>query len=156
MSFEQALALADPEDAVDALADVLWQRVDSDWSALSSAERVIFGVWSLKVEVFNGGFAQFFFNAVGEATPRIVDALRAVGSPKAAEIVEAAYRLALGSVSLSDWRARQARVDGLSSLEREQLQDLSDQFEDLLRDTMTKARAFAAAHRAEFHDRPVE
>ncbi len=76
MSFEHALALADPEDAVDALADVLWQRVDADWSALSSAERVVFGVWSLKVEVFNGGFTQFFFNAVGEATSQIVDALR--------------------------------------------------------------------------------
>ena len=64
MSFEHALALADPEDAVDALADVLWQRVDADWSALSSA----------------------------------------------------------------------------------------DQFEALLKDTMTRARAFAVAHRAEFHD----
>jgi len=156
MSFEHALALADPEDAVDALADVLWQRVDSDWSALSSAERVVFGVWSLKVEVINGGLAQFFFNAVGEATPQIIDALRQVGSPKAAEIVETAYRLALEGVSLSDWRARQARIDGLSSVEREQLQDLSDQFEDLLKDTMTRARAFAVAHRAEFHDGPVE
>jgi len=156
MSFEQALALADPEDTVDALADVLWQRVDSDWSALSSAERVVFGVWSLKVEVFNGGFAQFFFNAVGEATPQIVDALRQVGSPRAAEIVETAYRLALGGVSLSDWRVRQARIDGLSAVEGEQLQDLSDQFEDLLKDTMARARAFAVAHQAEFHDGPVK
>jgi len=156
MSFEQALARADPEDAIDALADILWRRVDADWSALSSAERVIFGVWSLKVEVFNGGFAQFFFNAVGEATPQIIDALRQVGSPKAAEIVETAYRLALEGVSLSDWRARQGRIDGLSSVERQQLQDLSDQFEDLLRETMTRARAFAVAHRAEFHEGPVE
>ena len=152
MSFEHALALADPEDAVDALADVLWQRVDADWSALSSAERVVFGVWSLKVEVFNGGFTQFFFNAVGEATSQIVDALRQVGSAQAAEIVDTACRLALGGVSLSDWRARQARIDGLSSVEREQLQDLSDQFEDLLKDTMTRARAFAVAHRAEFKE----
>ncbi len=156
MSFDQALALADPEDTVDALADVLWQRVDSDWSALSSAERVVFGVWSLKVEVFNGGFAQFFFNAVGEATPQIVDALQQVGSPKAAEIVETAHRLALGGVSLSDWRARQARIDGLSSVEREQLQDLSDQLEDVLKDIMAGTRAFAVAHREEFHDDPVE
>lgn len=38
MSLDEALALAHPEDSIDALADPLWHRVEDDWTSLSSAE----------------------------------------------------------------------------------------------------------------------
>jgi hypothetical protein len=47
MSSEQALAVPDPEDSIDALADPLWHRIEDDWTALSFAEQEIFGIWSL-------------------------------------------------------------------------------------------------------------
>jgi len=154
MSLERALALPDPEDSVDALADPLWHRVEDDWTGLSSAEQVIFSIWSLKVEVCNGGLAQFFFNAVGEAAPQVLDGLKQIGAYRVAEILERAWRVIGTDVPLLNWRARQARVDALASFDRDQLRALDDEFYDLLADTMQKARAFAVAHRREFRDVP--
>jgi hypothetical protein len=155
MSVEQALTLPNPEDTIDALADPLWHRVGGDWSRLSPTEQVIFGVWSLKVEVCNGGLTQFFFNSVSEATPQIIDGLKQIGAQRVAEIVERALRVVGSDVPLSDWRARQARVEALPPFEREQLSLLDDEFYDVLPDTMQRARAFVLAHRAEFHDATV-
>jgi uncharacterized protein DUF4375 len=150
MSVDQALALPNPEDTIDALADPLWQRVGGDWNQISPTEQVIFGVWSLKVEVCNGGFAQFFFNSVGEATPQIIDGLKQIGAQRAAEIIERALRVVGSDLPFSDWRARQARVEALPHFEREQLSLLDDEFYEVLPDTMQRARTFALAHRAEF------
>jgi hypothetical protein len=150
MSVEQALALENPEDTIDALADPLWRRVEADWSGLNRAEQVVFGVWSLKVEVVNGALAQFLFNAVGEASPQIIDGLRAIGAGRVAEIVQDAVAILGSDVPLSDWRVRQARVEGLPSFERDRLSQLDDEFYDLLPDTMQRARAYAVAHRTAF------
>jgi hypothetical protein len=157
MTVERALALPDPEDAIDALADPLWQRVnsDGDWSGLSATEQAIFGVWCLKVEVVNGGLSQFFFNGVGEATPEIVRGLRTIGAEEVAEILESATAIVGTDVQLSDWQSRQDRVKSLPPFEREQLSALDDKFYDLLPDTMQRARAFAEAHHGEFRDATI-
>lgn len=152
MSLDQVLALGNPEDSIDALADPLWHRVEDDWTGLSFAEQVIFGIWSFKVEVCNGGLAQFFFNAVGEATPQVIEGLKQISAYRVAEILETALCIIGTDVPLTDWSARQTRVDSLTSFEREKLSALDDEFYHLLADTMQKARAFVLAHRREFRD----
>lgn len=154
MSLDEALALANPEDSIDALADRLSHRVEDGWTGLSSAEQVIFGIWSLKVEVCNGGLAQFFFNAVGEATPQVIDGLKQISAYRVAEVLESAWCLIGTDVPLTDWNARQARVNALTPFDREKLSALDDEFYHLLADTMQKAKAFVLVHRSEFRDAP--
>ena len=152
---KQALAMDDSEDTIDALADVIWRKVDTDWDDLSQAESTVFGVWCLKVEVVNGGLAQFLFNSVGGATPQIIEGLERIGATRIASIVRAAIAVLGPEVPLSDWRLRQSRVSALQTSELNRLKVLSDELEDLLPDAMQRARSFASAHADDFSDATI-
>jgi Domain of unknown function (DUF4375) len=65
-------------------------------------------IGELEAEINNGGFAQFFFNAAGDRTAQIVDALEAIGAQHTAGIVRAAVAKFPGGVVPEDRTARQA------------------------------------------------
>lgn len=56
--------------------------------SLSDSERIILAVEALEREVNNGGYSQFFFNSSNEFTPIVVQALRAIGCPEAANLTQ--------------------------------------------------------------------
>lgn len=56
--------------------------------SISLEERIVDAVWSLDVEVMNGGYSQFFCNTSGMHTPTIVDALKRSLCPRAAEVTQ--------------------------------------------------------------------
>ena len=58
--------------------------------APSQAETFVLAVEGLEREVNNGGYSQFFFNSSNEYAGCIVDALRAIGCPKTADITQQA------------------------------------------------------------------
>lgn len=56
----------------------------------NKSRQAIFWIWMLEVEVCNGGFNQFYFNSIGKYAEFIPDALRLVGAPSHAELVQQA------------------------------------------------------------------
>ena len=63
--------------------------------AISAEESLVLAVEALEREVNNGGYNQFFFNSSNEFAGSIIEALRAIGCPKTAEITQEAI-VALG------------------------------------------------------------
>jgi hypothetical protein len=79
----------------------------------------------LDSEVRNGGFSQFYFNSSGELASHAVKAARGVGAPDVAGIVEQANTLFGMNGPDPD---RNKRMDQLSAIDLEALDDLSTQY----------------------------
>ncbi len=76
-------------------------------SALSPREVVGVGVWLLEVEVNNGGFDQYYFNAAGALAIDTVGALEAIGARRAASLLMAANAEFPGAAPPMDRALRQ-------------------------------------------------
>ena len=61
------------------------------YQSLSAAERVYWCVYLLDMEIYNGGFDQYYINSSGDYASGVVAALRAIGAHKAARITEDAF-----------------------------------------------------------------
>ena|SRR6478752_2004091 len=78
------------DDFIIALSETLVSMSDAGFSGLSPQERVFVVVWELEADLNNGGFNQYFFNSHSDHVAAVPDALRAIGAPKTAAIVERA------------------------------------------------------------------
>ena len=58
------------------------------YSSLAPAERVFYNVYLLDLEVYNGGFLQYFGNTEGEHAGDLVGSLAAIGADETAARVE--------------------------------------------------------------------
>jgi hypothetical protein len=73
------------------VSEAVWAReAKHGISGLTEPERVFLCVWSLEAEVNNGGFAQLFENSAGDYASATAGALRTVGAPEMAALVERA------------------------------------------------------------------
>jgi hypothetical protein len=61
------------------------------WAALTSNEQEIAALWLLEVDVFNGGFVQFFCNWGEEAYRYALRALQTIGATQVLGIIKSAY-----------------------------------------------------------------
>ncbi|WP_440109462.1 DMP19 family protein [Paenibacillus sp. QZ-Y1] len=61
------------------------------WAALTPNEQEIAAIWLLEVDVFNGGFIQFFCNWGEEAYLHALRALHTIGATQVLEIIKSAY-----------------------------------------------------------------
>ena len=95
------------------------------YGALASHERVVLDVAALEAEVNNGGLHQFFFNSDGDRVAPVIDALRIIGAPHAAEIVEEACRLFPDGGPSAD---RGVRQDQLEQLDDDSFESLDERF----------------------------
>jgi hypothetical protein len=68
-------------------------------------------IWSLESDVNNGGFLQYFGNSMGGTAAFAADALKDIGAPNLAAIVERAVSLAFPNRVPSDWDERGEIVD---------------------------------------------
>jgi hypothetical protein len=99
-----------------------------DYDALSEPERAFRAIWELEAEVNNGGFEQYFFNSSGELVPYIGDALRVVGAPLMAGIVQRAIDVVGQDTAWNDDNARRARLDALTPAARSELDSCDQRF----------------------------
>ena len=73
------------------VSEAVWAReTKHGFAGLTEPERVFLCVWSLEAEVNNGGFSQFFENSAGDYASATAGALRSVGAPEMAALVERA------------------------------------------------------------------
>lgn len=61
------------------------------WAALTTNEQEIAALWLLEVDVFNGGFVQFFCNWGEEAYLYALRALHTIGATQVLDIIKSAY-----------------------------------------------------------------
>ena len=71
---------------------VLEKKQSSGYDGLSAAERAFYGVYRLDLEVYNGGFLQYFGNTEGEYARDLVDSLVSIGANETAARVEQFFR----------------------------------------------------------------
>lgn len=110
-------------------------RIDSLVSAFEFAlmektqptepERVVLAVEAIEREVNNGGFNQFFFNSSREHAYFAPFALRAIGAPRTAKLVERAIHLVAGD-NVLDADALQAKAVDSNDLLDRQLHELDE------------------------------
>ncbi len=95
-----------------AMSERLWEKCGEGerLSALSPEERTAYAVDAFQREVNNGGFEQYLCNSSGALAGELLDALRAVGAERVAEIYRPALA-ALLTVWLEDEEERRKLLD---------------------------------------------
>lgn len=68
-------------------------KQEQGWSGLTSEEQEIAALWLLEVDVYNGGFIQFFCNWGEEAYLHVLRALHTIGSNQVLRNIQEQYRL---------------------------------------------------------------
>jgi hypothetical protein len=115
-----------------ALLENRWR--DRGFDSLLPEERDFIVLWWLEVEVFNGGFHQYFFNSSGDGAPEALAALDTLGASTAARILRDALAELGSDPYIRDTETRRAHLRSLeSSIARfdrvtGELQDLPDDF----------------------------
>jgi HEAT repeat protein len=104
----------------DPIGLLLEKMGEGDINKLTEPQRAYFLVWTLKCEVSNGGFAQYFVNSSGDHADETLDALAMIGALQTADILRRAMNLfgADGPSSDQDERHEQlaSRDDAIAFL----------------------------------------
>jgi hypothetical protein len=124
--------MADADEMNSVVIDVSMRMLDDvegrsfeEWTEL---ERVIVTLWWLEADVNNGGFDQYFFNSGGNYAQFAPHALRTIGAPKMAAIVERANAVFGPKGPPSDRQERQRQLHDLREDVSEALHALDDEF----------------------------
>jgi hypothetical protein len=96
------MAVSDPWELYDRLQP-------REVAKLSIVERRLVAVGSLRSEVSNGGFDQYFFNSAGDLASDAVEAARGAGADDLARLIERAIAL-LDASDLGDRASRHERA----------------------------------------------
>jgi len=138
------MASADNEFIV-ALSEILVPVGEASFVRLSPPEKVFVLVWGLEADLNNGGFHQYFFNSHSDHAAAAPDALRAIGAPKTAAIVERAIEI-FPNGAPTDRCTRQELLEELDP-ENEVFEGLDEEFLAYPHDLTTLLAAFARANR---------
>jgi len=116
---------------------------------LSTTEQTVLCLDGLEREVNNGGFDQFFFNSAGDHALETPAALRRIGAPQMAALVEQA-NAAFGKKGPSPERyVRQEQMEALGEPAREVWTALDQLFYEYPEDLAALLQAYVRAHRNE-------
>jgi len=74
----------------DAFEAACGRHCDVGFEDLSEIDRILVSIWALEADVNNGGFHQYYFNSSGDTAHYAPAALRAIGAPIMACIVDKA------------------------------------------------------------------
>jgi len=111
------------------VSEAVWAReAKHGFEGLSEPERVFLCVWNLEAEINNGGFSQFFENSAGDCASATPAALRRVGAPEMAALVERAMEPFGPSGPPADREERWKRMETLPESAREDWGELDDAF----------------------------
>lgn len=71
----------------------LFQKEPEDFNSLSISEQVLLALFTLDIEVNNGGFAQYFSNTGGQHAEKSIEGLQEIGATQIAELLRQATEL---------------------------------------------------------------
>ena len=133
------------------VSEAVWGReAKHGFAGLTEPERVFLCVWSLEAEVNNGGFSQFFENSAGDHASATAGALRSVGAPEMAALVERAMKPFGPGGPPADRGERQRALSALPASARERWGELDKEFYTLASPEQG-LRALVDANRREFY-----
>ena len=118
-----------------------------DFEQMSLAEQALIGTWELANEIYNGGFMQYFHNSSGEHAKSMIDVLRSIDAPKAADIVEQARALAGPGTPWGDELDYSKAVKMAPADVTARLNALEDAFFDQSDDLHLRVFRYLSAHR---------
>jgi hypothetical protein len=150
MTIEEVLAIEDPTGFAIALGDLIHGGSGGPFETLRPAERVAHCIDGLEREVNCGGFHCFFLNSAGDQARETVEALRAIGAPHTASLVERAMAVFPDGAPSPDHDRRQGEVDAVPEEAHAQWEALDEIFFRYEEDLTALLRAYVASHVAEF------
>jgi hypothetical protein len=134
-----------PVNLSDAFEAACGRHRDVGFEDLSEIDRILVSIWSLEADVNNGGFHQYYFNSSGDTARYAPVALRAIGAPIMAGIVDNANCLFGPS---GPPIPRDERQQALSALRDELWDDLDRQFYVYPEDISSLLEQFLEARQA--------
>ena len=90
-----------------------YNRYESDLSAFSKGQRLIFAIEWYEAEVCNGGHDQFFYNSTGVVWKDTLEGFKLIGAEKCAENFENVINKFGGTIPF-DREERQKKLDEIS------------------------------------------
>jgi hypothetical protein len=152
MPFESDPIAAKLNDLVTSLQPYRWLV---PFDQLSPAKRVLFAIWELEQEVYNGGFKQYFQNSSGDRVPVICEILRIVGADRVALVLERAIALAGPNIPWGDIAKRYPLLNHLPEDIKDKLFDLNKELYKELDDLNASLFRYLSKHRDEL-DAPAD
>ena len=122
-----------------------------DIAPLTHSEQVFFLCQELESEVNNGGFHQFFFNSSGGRCQETPNALRQIGAPHTASVVEQAMALFENKLPTNMQERRRFLEGACSDAIMQSLEDLDNEFYAYKENLTEINYRYVTEHRAEFH-----
>lgn len=108
---------------------VIPHAVKQGLTGLSEKDRTLFLVWAATAEFDNGGFAQFFYNSVGEHSKAAVGAFRRIGAEEVADLLEQAIELFPDGEVPAGLQERNDLLAGLPESAEERFEQLDEEFQ---------------------------
>ncbi|MBQ8556464.1 MAG: DMP19 family protein [Clostridia bacterium] len=152
MTLTEIWEISDVNGLIIALSDYVAEKCayGDAMEALSAPERVFYITQSLEMEVNNGGFSQFFYNASGDFCGELISALTEIGALKTAEISRRALA-AFGKELPTDRDERCEMLDELESDEIDAiLEECDNAFYDYEDDLEALNHAYVLKNKASF------
>ena len=101
----QTLHEIQDEQLEQAILDYIFAKLDADYAkageilrGLSKGFQAVYVSWLVEAEVMNGGFNQYFWNSSNQFAEATAAALREIGAPQAAILMEQALTLAIAEI----------------------------------------------------------
>jgi Domain of unknown function (DUF4375) len=150
-SVQEALAHGADNDFAIAMSNLVYAREATvGFSGLTEAERVVFCLDKLEQEVNNGGFNQYFRNSSGDNAASTPSALRTLGAPKVASIVEKALALFANHLPPASRDGRERQMDSWGSEAQDALARLDEAFLAYPEPLAQLERAYVSKHAEHF------
>jgi uncharacterized protein DUF4375 len=134
-------------DLIIAISDVLAPLSSRRFEALSPEEQAFMLVWALEADLNNGGFNQYFFNSNSDHAAAVPGAMRTIGAPQTAEVVERALALFPDGVPPTSRDERQDLLEEIDP-DEELFESLDDAFLAYPHDLTALLAGFARANRS--------
>ncbi len=130
--------------------DQKWAR--SGYDSLTEAENVFGCVNGLNIEVYNGGFDQYFYNSAGDFAQDAPAAFGAIGADHTAGIISKACSVFPDGKPPRDWEERQLLLLDIGEEAEQLLDELDDEFYAYKDDLSQLLVEYIRKHKDDFHD----
>lgn len=130
----------------------LINRASHQPETMTEAELILFRVWLLVGEVSNGGFDQYFSNSSGNGARFALGALKTIGDPKAADILDRAMKV-FPKPPEADRVLRWRQLQKMTKARRKKFDALDRELWDRSTAVVEKLAAYVEANRKQIKPR---
>jgi len=133
-----------------------YERAGYDLTKLTPPEQATLLVLFLDEQVRNGGFHQYYFNSTGNGALLVAPALREIGAPALARIVERANRIFPGGLPDESREIRCEQLDYFTPEKRSELDECDDLYYRSAEDIEDLVLEYYRKHSSQFTAPPPE